>query len=146
MSAMESLCHLIGVHPRNISKEECLILEAELFSQICAGLKENFRKQYQDYFRLMKFTSEMEFEMLEANFTKLVIRDILLTSEYTVEGLAQYIGVHEDVIHEVICGLNVSPSATLLQRTIDLHRTVRSDLYRSIVQKVIAEYSREDEK
>jgi hypothetical protein len=139
MSAMESLCHLIGAAAIKFSQVERIILEAELFSQICAELKENYRKQYRDYFRLMKFTIKMETEMLEANFTRLVIKDILQTREYTVEGLAQYTGIHEDVIHEVMCGRNTNPSAVLLQRAIDLHRTVRRDLYQAIIQKIVTE-------
>jgi hypothetical protein len=140
MSAMESLCHLIGAYPIKFSELERIILEAELFSQICAELKENYRMQYRDYFRLMKFTIKMETEMLEANFTRLVIKDILQTREYTVEGLAQYTGIHEDVIHEVMCGRNTNPSAVLLQRAIDLHRMVRRDLYQAIIQKVVSQY------
>jgi hypothetical protein len=88
----------------------------------------------------MKFTTSMENDMLEANFTKMLIKDILLSKQYTIEGLAHYTGIHEDILHEVMTGLNVSPSAYLLQRTIDLHRTVRSELYESIIQKILLEY------
>jgi hypothetical protein len=140
MSAMEPLSHLIGINSNKLSKEENLILEAELFMHICKELKENFRKQHSDYFQLMKFTQQMEIEMLDENFIRLVIKDILLTSEYTVEGLAEYTGIHEDIIHEVITGRNITPSAILLQRTIALHKSVRSKLYEGVIKKVVTEF------
>lgn len=60
MAAMELLCHLVGVNPSKLSKEEMMVVEAELFIRLCEELKEVFRKQYEDYFRLMKFTIEKE--------------------------------------------------------------------------------------
>jgi hypothetical protein len=135
---MESLCGLIGEKAFKLSQAERVILEAELFLQVCLELREIFRNQHKEYFDLMKFTRVMEDEMLEANFTHLVIKDILQSEEYTVEGLALYTNFPEDVIHEVMCGLNKNPSALLLQKAINLHRLVRRDLYQSIINKVIS--------
>lgn len=139
MAAMELMCHLVGVDPSKLSKEETLILEAELFACICKELKEIFREQYRDYFRLMKFTVERENAMLEANFVRFVIKDILSTEEYDLSGVACYTDTHEDVIHEVVDGRNTNPSATLLRRCIDLHRSVRRDLYRTLMKKIALE-------
>jgi hypothetical protein len=139
MSGKETLCGMIGERHLKLSHAERAILEAGLFLQVCSELKEIFRNQHRDYFDLMKFTKVMEDEMLEANFTRLVIKDILQSEEYTVEGLALYTTFPEDVIHEVMCGLNTNPSALLLQRAIDLHRLVRRDLYQSIINKVICQ-------
>jgi len=140
MAATELLCHLVGVDPSKLSREEILILEAELFARICEELREIFREQYRDYFRLMKFTVEKENAMLEANFVRLVIKDILSTEEYNLSGVAYYADTHEDVIHEVVDGRNTNPSATLLRRCIDLHRSVRRDLYHAIMKKIAMEY------
>ena len=78
--------------------------------------------------------------MLEANFVRLIIKDILATEEYNLKGIAYYTDTHEDVVQEVIDGRNTNPSATLLRRSIDLHRLVRRDLYHSIVKKIATEY------
>lgn len=43
---------------------------------------------------------------------------------------------HEDIIQEVVDGRNSNPSAQLLQRSINLHRLIRCDLYRSIIKKI----------
>jgi len=110
MAATELLCHLVGVDPSKLSREEILILEAELFARICEELREIFREQYRDYFRLMKFTVEKENAMLEANFVRLVIKDILSTEEYNLSGVAYYADTHEDVIHEVVDGVECRSS------------------------------------
>ena len=90
MSAMEPLCLLTGTNPSHLTKEENLLLEAELFARICDELKEIFREQYRDYFHLMKFTIEKENAMLEAVFVQLIIQDILSTEEYNSTGIAHY--------------------------------------------------------
>jgi hypothetical protein len=138
MSGVELISGLIGVSAFKLSHAERVILEAELLLQICSELKEIFREEHRDYFNFMKFDRVTENKMLEANFTRLVIKDILQSEEYTVEGLARYIDFPEDVIHEVMCGINTNPSAQLLQKAIDLHRLVRRDLYQAIFKKVIA--------
>src|SRR3989338_6204883 len=140
MSAMEPLYRLIEINISMLTKEENILLEAELFVRICEELKEVFRKQHRDYFRLMKFTIENENIMLETNFVRFIIKDILSTEEYNLQGVACYTDTHADVVQEVIDGRNTSPSATLLRRSIDLHRSVRPDLYHSIVKKIVTDY------
>lgn len=140
MSAVEPLCKLIGINPHQISKEENLILEADLFTRICEELKEIFREQFKNYFRLLKLTIEKENHMLESNFVRLIIKDILSTEEYTMSGIAQYADIHEDVVDEVIAGRNTNPSAIFLRKVIELHRSVRCDVYNLIIKKVAAQY------
>ena len=139
MAATELWCHLMGINLSKLLKEEIILLEAEIFTRICEELKEVFRKQHKEYFHLMKFTITMEHRMLETNFVRLIIKDILATEEYNLEGIACYTDTPEDVVQEVIDGRNTSPSATLLRRSIDLHRLVRRDLYHTIIKKVAAE-------
>ena len=79
-------------------------------------------------------------DQLEANLACFILKDILSTEEYNLSGIACYTNTHEDVIHEVIEGRNINPSATLFRRCIDLHRSVRRDLYQSIMKKIAAEY------
>ncbi len=140
MSAIRALCELYGINNEALSREENLILEAELFVSTCDALKEIFRTQYKNYFRLMNFTMEMENTMLDANFMRLIIRDILSTEEYTLEGIACYAATHEDVVHEVVAGKNTAPSATFLRRIIELHKSVRCEIYDEVVKKITAQY------
>ena len=140
MSTTEPLCRLIGIDPKTLSKEESMLLEAELFYNICEELTDHFKKQHKDYFRLMKLTKEMENVMLEENFIRLVMKDILSTNEYTLDGIANYTDTHEDVVREVILGRNSNPSAMLLRKTIELHRLVRSELYGEFMKKIAEKY------
>ncbi|HSW93316.1 MAG TPA: hypothetical protein VLJ15_03060 [Gammaproteobacteria bacterium] len=141
MSASEPLCYLAGISPACFTWEENLILEIELFTRICEMLKEEFKIKYKDYFRIIKCNAEMENTMMEAKFARCVINDLLSTREYTLAGIACYTQTPEDVIYEIALGLNVSPSATLLRRIIELHRLVRRDLYSTIIKKIAVGYS-----
>ena len=140
MSAIEPLCHLIGVDPNTLTKEENILLEIELFTRICEELMEVFREQNREYFRLMKFTIEKENKMLESKFIHSIIQDILSTQAYNLQGIAYYTDSHEDVIQEVYTGQNQSPSATLLRKIVELHRVVRYELYMQITKKIISKY------
>lgn len=135
MPALQPLCSLFRVNLNKLSREEKFILEAELLNHICNELKMLFRNQYNDYFRLMKFTKEMVATMLDTNYICFVIKDILLTEEYTLTGIACYTQTPEEVVYELVSGCNTRPSAIFLQRIIELHRSVRSELYNSILKK-----------
>src|SRR3990167_4180813 len=97
MSAMEPLCHLFGTNHRYFSKEENILLEAELFVRVCEELKFILRDNLKNYFCVLKFTTEMENAMLESNFARLILQDILSTDDYTLNGIAHYTNTHEDV-------------------------------------------------
>lgn len=136
MAATESFCSLAGIDTRHYSKKELILLEAELFICICRELKEIFKTQYRDYFHLMKYTVEMENAMLDSDFIRYVMNDILSTEEYTLAGIAYYTQMPLDVIYEIAVGRNLNPSAAFLRKIIELHRSVKRDLYRKIIQKV----------
>ncbi len=140
MSAMKPLSCLIGINSAVLSKKENFILEAGLFVRICEELIEVFREQRKDYFRLMKFTIEKENSMLEGKFAQWLINDILSTNEYTIIGIAYYTDSYEDVILEIIAGLNENPSAIFLRKLINLHMSVRKDLYNVIIKKIVSQY------
>lgn len=140
MSAIEPLYKLIGrFNPNCLTKEENILLEADLLIRICEELKEYFRIKHKEYFRLLNFTMEMENAMLERNFICLLIKDIISTEEYTLEGIANYVDTHEDILIEVMTGKNLDPSASLFRRSIELHRSVRCELYQMIVKKIASE-------
>ncbi len=140
MPAMEPLCHLFGIISCQLTTDEKVLLEVELFARICEELKEIFREQYRDYFRLMKFTIEKEDMMLETKFVRLIVQDILATGEYNLGGIAYYTGTYEEVIEELMAERNTSPSATFLRKLIELHRSVRPELYQVVIKKITANY------
>lgn len=140
MAAIIPLFQLMRIDISIFSKQELFILEAELYIRIYEELKEVFRKQYKDYFHLMKLTKEKECSMLETDFISSIIQDILSTQEYTLQGIAEYTDFHEDIVVDVIAGKNVCPSSVFLKRIIELHRSVRSDLYKEIMKKIAVQY------
>ncbi len=77
--------------------------------------------------------------MIEANFIRCIINDILSTEEYNLPGIAYYTDTPEDVIYEVAAGCNVRPTLLLARKIIELHRLVRPHLYREIMNKIINE-------
>lgn len=137
MPATEPLCQLIGIKPWQLSKEESIFLEMELFSFICKELEYIFKINQQNYFQFLKFNIEKEYTMLDKNLAQLLIKDILRSGQYTLEGIARYIDIHEDAVHEVYIGRNTNPSAMLLLRTIELHRSIRRDFYYSMMKKIM---------
>jgi hypothetical protein len=136
MTATELLCQLVGINPRQLSREQNILLEAELFTRVCDELREIYRVNNKDFFRTMKFTTEKEDAMLEANLIQCVINDILISEEYSLEGIACYTQIPEDVIYDIAAGCNITPSLPLSRKIIELHRTVRPNLYREILQKI----------
>ena len=144
MSTIEPLCFLARVIPYKLSKQENLLLEAELFSRIYIELKNFFGQQHKDFFRLMNFTVDMEDTMLEANLLRFIIQDILLTEMYTLQGISYYSDTHEDVLQEIINGRNTSPSVKLFRRMVELHREVKRDFYHAMIKKIMLEYAKQD--
>jgi hypothetical protein len=135
MPAIEPLCRLVGVCPDYLSREENIILEVELFARVCEELKESFKLKYRDYFQILKSHIEME-NVMEENFVRCVINDILSTEEYTLDGIACYTQTPEEVVYELATGANTRPSAVLLRKIIELHRSVRRDLYDAMMKKI----------
>lgn len=141
MAALQSLSYLYGVNSHRLSKEENFIIEAGLFVRLCEELHEFIKKQYREYFTLIKINPRKENAMIETNFLRCIVNDILSTGEYTLSGIAYYSHVSEDVIYEIISGCNTNPSLLLARKIIDLHRSIRKDLYQAIFKKITLENS-----
>lgn len=141
MPTMEPLCQIAGISTNSTSRNISCLIEAELFVRVCEQITEIIKSKNKDYFRLMKLNTEMEDAMLDANLMCYVINDILLTEEYSLEGIALYTQTPEDVICDVLAGKNSAPSLPLSRKIIELHRFVRPNLYREIMKKIAVEYS-----
>lgn len=140
MSSPELLFCILGANPKFLSKEEKQILEADLLVNTCQELKEVFKEKYLNYSNLIKYDIESELHMLDFNYIRWAIRDILLTGEYTISGIAYYTETPEDIVYEIVIGCNLRPSAIFLQKVIELHREVKPDLYLAIRKKIVEKY------
>lgn len=141
MPAMEPLSKTIGLDRNMFTKEEILIVEIELFSRICEELIKIIKNKFEDYLKFIKPNQEMEDTMKEENIMRFVSNDILGTEQYSVQGIACYTQTPEEVICDIAAGLNNAPSLPISRKLIDLHRSVRPDLYRSIMEKIVTSYS-----
>lgn len=135
MPTPELFCQLVNINSTALTKKELMFLELELFSHVLKELKTLFAHRQQDYFRLLKFTYEMENTMIENNFIRYLINDILSTGDYSIEGIAYHTQIPEEVIFEFVTGRQDGLSLSLSQKIIELHRTVRNDLYQMILKK-----------
>lgn len=136
MSAIEPLCNVIGINHRKFSKKENFILEAGLFLEISKEIREIFKTQHKEYFSLMNFNREMENTMIELNFVRLMIQDILESEAYNLSGIACYTQTPEEVIQDLLFGSNANPILMFPRKLIELHRSIRPNLYKNIIKKM----------
>lgn len=139
MSAIEPLCSAIGINPRNLSRKENFLLEAGLFLEVSNEIKEMFKTQHKEYFCLMNFNKEMENTMIELNFIRLLIQDILESEAYNLSGIACYTQTPEDAIQDLIIGPSDNPILMFPRKLIELHRLIRPNLYKNIIKKITIE-------
>lgn len=140
MPAIEPLCQLIGINTNYFSKKEILVLEIEIFFHVCKEIKDIIKIKNDTYFRLMKLSLDREEAVLDASLMRHVINDILLSDEYSLEGIAFYTQMPEEVISDIAEGINLAPSLSLSRKLIELHRFVRPNFYREIIKKIISKY------
>lgn len=140
MSAIETLSSLLNMDSSSFSKVENVILEAELFARIYNELTEIFKIQNRPNCHLIKSDTNREEDMLNANVIRCMINDILSTEEYSLLGIANYTHIPEEVVYDLAIGKNSDPSLVLSRKILELHRSVRTDLYREIIKKITVEY------
>ena len=132
-----SILNLFGsIYEISFSKHELLLLEADLLNEICHELKNFFDKKQKSYQQILKSAKPNEVEMIEANYIRSTLNDIINSGEYTLEGLATYTQIPEDVLYDIAIGKNLNPSLAISQKIIDLHKFIRSDLYNSLRLKL----------
>lgn len=141
MSAKEALSYLLQDNFNNLSKPESFFVEATFFLRIYENFFETLKTQYKDYLKLIKNELGMEDEMVEANFLKFLVNDILSTNDYTLEGIANFIRTPIDAVLDVASGINNNPSLMLATKLIKLHSHVRKDLYGELMKRMISDFS-----
>ncbi len=139
MAAIESLCKKLGITSHNLSKEENLILEAELYVRICNEIIKTYIDQNKEYFRLIKINSEMENKMIDSNLIRCLVNDILKSRAYTLSGIAHYTHLPEEVINDLLINCYSSPILSFGRRIIELHREARPDIYLNVIKKIASE-------
>jgi hypothetical protein len=137
MPAMEPLYQLLKIKSLHLSPHQLFILEAEIFNSLYQALSTIFKLTFKEYFYLMKFNHDMENDMIEENFIRFIINDLVSTDAYSLAGIATYTHFPEEVIHEAAVGNNKNPSLKLCRKLIELHRSVKPHFYEEVVKKIL---------
>jgi hypothetical protein len=137
MPALELLCHFIGIDPAKFTKEENLFLEAELYSRVSHEIEKAYQSQYKEYFHLLNLNVEWEDTMMELNFIRSLIGDILQSEAYTLSGIAYYTQTPEEVIEDLFIGYKMSPLIGLPRKLIELHKSIKPEIYQNIIKKML---------
>jgi hypothetical protein len=90
MSTPESFCQLTNLPADTLNQEENMLLEIELFHHIITELKSIFIDHHKDYFRLLKYTQEMENSMIETNFIRYILKDFSYRRIFTDRNFLLY--------------------------------------------------------
>lgn len=114
-----------------------------MFVRVLEEISEIFTNDYRAFQKLLKNEMNIEEKVMEVNFLRNLINDILSTDEYTLEGVANFIRMPIDIVLEIVSGINTNPSWMLVSRIIKLHSNVRRDVYRTIIKKIVSEESLE---
>jgi len=141
MSNRDLLSCLFQDNFRKLSKAESILLEAVIFVRVVDVFLEIFENRYNAYQKLLKNELSKEDEIMEVNFLRNLVNDILSTNDYTLEGIANVIRMPLDVVLEIVTGINTNPSLMLAARIIKLHSDVRRDFYEALIRKMIDEES-----
>jgi hypothetical protein len=139
MPATKLLCQIAGVNPCTLSQEENFMLEYVLFARLCEKLKEMYLHEYKNYFRIIKQSFGWDDTIMNVNFARCIINDIISSEEYSLAGIAYYTQTPEDVIVEIVAGINPDPTASLLRKIVELHSSIRPELYREMIKKIVNE-------
>lgn len=137
MPALELLSQIMGVDVKKLSKQENLILEAELYTHVFHKRWQMYKREHKDYFNLLKCNMKMESMMLDLYVIQCLINDILKSESYTLSGIASYTETSLDLIQELLVSQQMSEMMAFPRKLIELHKSVRPELYQDILKKVL---------
>jgi len=116
-------------------KSERKLLKAFLLRSLYTLLHELSQKQ-QQVDKNYHTNTAMECYMLDNKMIQFIIREILKTEEYTLEGIAYYARVPFDVIFDAACG-NSHLSVTAWTNIVDLYMQVKPEIPRMLFDKLL---------
>ena len=108
------------------------IMKAFLLSRLHLFVCDLFHNKIQ----LEKNYFSMECYTVDSKIIQFLIKSIVDTGEYTLEGIAYYTRIPFDVIFDAACGNNVQLSITLWVRVIHLYMQVKPDVARLLFDKL----------
>ena len=135
---MDLLHQFLGSRYLKLSKNEKCLFDAYIFVQIYHELYEKYKMHCKKYWALIKDCCAKEDIMQENEFLEFIIKDIVSTEEYTLEGIANTLRMPIDVIYDLAAGINTDPSSVLWRKIIKLHSSVKRELYLELINKILS--------
>lgn len=118
MSKTDLISCLLRQHHSKLSQAQKLFLEVKFLISIYHEVSEIFHSRYKEYQTLTKCNQENE--MLSVRFIPEMIKDILLTEEYTLAGIANHTNIPEEVLSDIMVGANVDPTFETSRKIFEL--------------------------
>ncbi|HSW94124.1 MAG TPA: hypothetical protein VLJ15_07220 [Gammaproteobacteria bacterium] len=137
MSIGELLSWFFREDYRKLSRAESILLEGVIFVSVMEELFALFKDRDKEYRKLLKNELSEEDEIMDVNFLRHIVNDIVSTNEYTLEGIANVIRMPLDAVLEIVTGINTNPSLMLATKIIKLHSDVRREFYRALMKKIM---------
>jgi hypothetical protein len=125
-SSLPSIVHSYTHTERKIMKVLLLTCLHHLFFEL-----------FQNEIRLEKNHSSMESYAMDNKIIQFLIRSIVDSGEYTLEGIAYQSRIPFDVIFNAACGNNTQLSMTAWVRIVDLYIQVNRDVAQVLFNKLI---------
>lgn len=123
------LINLLGFKTKNTTKKEILILEIIIHFYIFQNLYNFFNEELKEI--------DMEGRMFDGEIIRRLANDLISSDDYSLAGLAKYTGYPEEVIYELIVGLNHNPTIGLANKIIELHVMSRREQYMAFLKEAI---------
>lgn len=118
-------------------KVERQLLKVFIFSQMRKLLHEFYLASVQ-YELDRDIDSTMECYIMDRKIIQLIIREIVATGEYTLEGIAFHTRIPFDVVLDAACGNNSHLSITIWSRIVELYVQVKPEISRMMIDKLLA--------
>lgn len=81
--------------------------------------------------------STMEHYLMDSKIIQFLIRDIIKSGDYTLEGIAYHTRVPFDIIFDAACGNNNNLSITSWARIVDLYVQVKPEISKILVEQLL---------
>lgn len=120
----------------NYTKSEKKLLKVFLITWLQKFFSNLYQKHFQ--FNLEKnIELTMECYSMDRKIVETLLKEIVATGEYTLEGIATYTQIPLDIIVDAACGISNQLSVTPWTRIVDLYMQVKPDISKIFHEKLI---------
>lgn len=136
-------------HPHQKNRKQYILSHLKLYEKIDRQCFKIFlfgvlRKViYEYYSNLIQHelernnNSTMECYIMDSKIIQLIIKELVESGEYTLEGIAFHTRIPFDIILDAVCGASIHLSITSWMRIVELFIQIRPEVSQMIIDKLI---------